>query len=260
VLASGEYSGLRLLPQQPVDNPYLTAAMAPDHIHWIVLDASREPAMRPVGAALGIPRHPIDVGYDVDTVAGEVNEFNWNNDARADGGSGLCQASRTTACLKPLNPRTGWTSVIVPGQVQIVFNALINNDPRPFFMHQSNLTGDRLGYPVMDGVLSAYRAVYGPSAPIENLPAIGDGAVMRNQQLWARAQQAGTVSAWVQGNTITISGPPGTPVPVTVPAGTMAGSASGRAYGFSYAGERSGFTTLGSHPLKLVLGSAPYAG
>jgi hypothetical protein len=260
VLASGEYSGLRLLPQQPVDNPYLTAAMAPDHIHWIVLDASREPAMRPVGAALGIPRHPIDVGYDVDTVAGEVNEFNWNNDAKADGGSGLCQASRTTACLKPLNPRTGWTSVIVPGQVQIVFNALINNDPRPFFMHQSNLTGDRLGYPVMDGVLSAYRAVYGPSAPIENLPAIGDGAVMRNQQLWARAQQAGTVSAWVQGNTITISGPPGTPVPITVPAGTAAGSASGRAYGFSYAGERSGFTTLGSHPLKLVLGAAPYAG
>jgi len=260
LLASGEYSGLRLLPQQPVDNPYLVAAMGADHIHWIVMDASREPAMRPVGAALGIPRHPIDVGEDVDTVAAEVNEFNWNNDSTADGGSGLCQASTTTRCLKPLNEQTGWTSVIVPGQVQIVFNALINNDPRPFFMHQSNLTGDRLAYPVMDGVLSAYRAVYGPSAPIENLPAIGDGAVLRNQQLWAQARQAGTVTAWVQGNTVTISGPPGTPVPVTVPAGTTVGSASGPAYGFSYAGERSGFTTLGSQPLKLRLGSAPYAG
>jgi hypothetical protein len=260
LLASGEYSGLRLLPQQPVDNPYLVAAMAPDHIHWIVMDASREPAMRPVGAAVGIPRHPIDVGEDVDTVAAEINEFNWNNDSEADGGSGLCQASTTTACLKPLNPQTGWTSFIVPGQVRIVFNALINNDPRPFFMHQSNLTGDRLAYPVMDGVLSAYRAVYGPTAPIDNLPAIGDGAVLRDQQLWAQAQRAGTVTAWVQGHTITISGPPGTPVPVTVPAGTTVGSASGPAYGFSYAGERSGFTTLGSQPLKLVLGSAPYAG
>jgi hypothetical protein len=260
VLASGEYSGLRLLPQQPVDNPYLVTAMSTDHIHWIVMDASREPAMRPVGVALGIPRHPIDVGEDVDTVAEEVNEFNWYNDSKADGGSGLCQGSTTTACLQPLNEQTGWTSSIVPAQVEIVFNALINNDPRPFFMHQSNLTGDRLGYPVMDGVLSAYRAVYGPSAPIDNLPTDRDGAVLRDQQLWAQARQAGTVSAWVQGNTITISGPPGTPVPVTAPAGTTVGSAAGPAYGFSYAGERSGFTTLGSQPLKLVLGSAPYTG
>lgn len=259
VLASGEYSGLRLLPQQPVDNPYLVTAMSTDHIHWIVLDASREPDMRPVGAALGIPRHPIDVGEDVDTVAEEVNEFNWYNDSTTDGGSGACQTSTTTACLKPLSEQTGWTSVIVPTQVQIVFNAVINNDPRPFFMHQSNLTGDRLGYPVMDGVLSAYRAVYGPSAPIDNLPTIEDGAVLRNEQLWTQARQAGTVSAWVQGNTVTISGPPGTPVPVTVPAGTRVGSASGPAYGFSYAGELSGFAKLGSQPLKLVLGSAPYA-
>jgi hypothetical protein len=127
-------------------------------------------------------------------------------------------------------------------------------------MHQTNLTGDRLGYGVMDGILSAYRAVYGPSAPIMNLPMDKEGVVLRNQQLWAQARQAGTVSAWVQGNTITISGPPGTPVPVTVPAGTRVGSAAGAAYGFSYAGEQSGFTTLGSQPLKLVLGSAPYTG
>jgi hypothetical protein len=232
--------------------------MDPDHIHWIVLDASREPQMRPVGAALGIPRHPIDVGEDVDTVVEEVNEFNWYNDSKADGGSGLCQASTTTACLKPLSEQTGWTSVIVPTQVKIVFNALINNDPRPFFMHQSNLTGDRLGYPVMDGVLSAYRAVY--RAPVDNLPTIELGAIMRNEQLWTQARQAGTVTAWVQGNTVTISGPPGTPVPVTVPAGTRVGSASGPAYGFSYGGDLSGFAKLGSQPLKLVLGSAPYAG
>jgi hypothetical protein len=260
VVASGEYSGLRILPQQRVDNPSLVQAMGQDHIHWIVLDASREPAMRPVGAALGVPRHPIDVGEDVDTMANEVNEFNWYNTSKADGGSGLCQGSKVTQCLKPLDPKTGWTSFIVPGQVQIVYTAVLNNDPRPFFMHQSNLTGDRLGYPVMDGVLSAYRAVYNASAPIENLPTSGDGAVLRDQQLWARALSAGTVSAWVQGNTVTISGPPGTPVPVTVPAGTTVGSAAGPAYGSRYAGEQSGYATLGTQPLKLTLGSAPYLG
>jgi hypothetical protein len=254
VVATGEYSGLKILPQQPVDNPYLDQALGPDKINWVAMDASREPNMRPVGAALGVPRHPIDVGYDVDTIADEVNEFNWYNDSKADGGSGQCQGSKVTACLKPLSPKTGWTSVIVPGQVQIVFAALINNDPRPFFMHQSNLTGDRLGYPVMDGVLSAYRAVYNSSAPILNLPMSGDGVAMRNQQLWTQAMSAGTVTAWVQGNTVTISGPPGTPVPTTVPAGT--GGSAG--FGSSYGGEQSGYTRLGEQPLRIVLGSAPF--
>ena len=89
VLASGEYSGLRLLPQQPVDSPHLGNAIGPDKIKWVAMDASREPAMRNVGAALGVPRRPIDVGYDVDTVAAEVSEFNWYNTSKADGGSGL---------------------------------------------------------------------------------------------------------------------------------------------------------------------------
>ncbi len=257
-VAPGEYTGLRILPQQPVDNPYMDAVMGPDHIKWVAMDASREPNMRPVGAALGVPRHPIDVGEDVDTVAEEVSEFNWYNDSKADGGGGFCQGSKVTQCLKPLSLKTGWTSFILPSQVQLVFQALLNNDPRPFFMHQSNMTGDRLGYPVMDGILSAYRAVYGPSAPIMNLPMDEDGAVLRNQQLWSEAMHAGTVSAWVQGHTLTISGPPGTPVPVTVPAGATVGSATGPAFGSPYAGEVSEFATLGSKPLKIDLGSDPY--
>jgi hypothetical protein len=257
-LATGEYSGLRILPQQPADNPNLVNAMGPDKIKWVAMDASREPAMRRIGAALGVPRHPIDVGYDVATVPDEVSEFNWYNTSKQDGGSGLCQAGKTTACIKPLNPKTGWTAHILPGQVKIVFAAVLNNDPRPFFMHQSNLTGDRLGYPVMDSVLSAYRAVYGAGAPVVNLPMSGDGQALRNQSGWAQAQAAGTVSAYLQGRTVTIEGPPGTQVPVTVPAATRAGSATGPDFGSPYAGERSGYAKLGSQPLRLVLPSAPY--
>jgi hypothetical protein len=258
VLATGEYSGLRILPQQPRDNPNLVRALGPDKIMWLAMDASREPAMRRIGAALGVPRHPIDVGYDVATVADEVSEFNWFNTSKRDGGSGLCQTVKTTACLKPLDPKTGWTSRIVPGQVKIVFGAVLDNDPRPFFLHQSNLTGNRLGYPVMDGVLGAYRAVYGASAPVVNLPMSGDGAALHHQALWARALRAGTVSAYVQGSTVTISGPPGTQVPVTVPAGTQVGSAAGRLFGGPYANELSGYAMLGSQPLRLALPSAPY--
>jgi hypothetical protein len=254
LLASGEYSGLRQFPQQPVDNPNMLQAMADDHIKWIVMDASRESAMRVVGPALGIPRRPIDVGYDVDTVDNEVNEFNWYNDSKADGGSGLCETSKTTMCRQPLD-NSGWLSTIVPGQSQIVYSGMLNNDPRPVFMHQSNLTGDRLGYPVMDSVLAAYRAVYNSSTPIQNLPTVKDGEIMRDQQLWADAVKAGKITAWVQGNTVTISGPKGTPVPFTAPAGTTLGAA---AFGQKYSHEVSGFTTLGSQPLKFTLPSAPY--
>jgi hypothetical protein len=258
VIATGEYSGLRIAPQQRADNPNLVAALGPDHEQWIAMDASREPQMRPVGAALGVPRHPIDVGYDVDTVADEINEYNWLHTSKADGGSGMCAGSTTTACIKPLNPKTGWTSSILPGQVQIVFLAALDNDPRPFFMHQSNLAGDRLGYAVMDGVLSAYRTVYGPSAPVVNTSMAGDGAALRDQQLWAAALRTGSVTAWVSGATVTVSGPPGTAVPVTVPAGSRAGSASGAVFGQAYGGERSAYVTLGHAPLRLKLPAAPF--
>src|SRR5215469_11653140 len=260
VVATGEYSGLRLLPQQPLDNPYLVRAMGPDKIAWVATDASRSLSMRHVGAALGVPRHPIDVGYDVDTAAAEVNEYNWFNTSKRAGGSGLCQASRTTACIKPLNPATGWASYILPGQVEVVFAAVLANDPRPFFMHQSNLTGGRIAYPVMEGVLAAYRAVYSPGAPLVNLPMSGAGAALHNQSQWAQALRAGTVSAYVHGTTATVTGPAGTPVPLTAPPGTRVGSAAGPAFGAPYGGDRSGYTRLGSRPLTLVLGSAPYRG
>jgi hypothetical protein len=262
VLASGGYSGLRILPQQPADNPHLDNATGPGKIKWVAMDASREPVMRNVGAALGVPRHPIDVGYDVDTVAAEVSKFNWYNTwyntSKADGGSGFCQGSRTTACPKPLNPKTGWTSYIAPGQARIIFSAVLSNDPRPFFMHQSNLTGDRLGYLVMDDVLSAYRAVYAASAPITNLPMSADGVALRNQALWAQALREGTVSAWVQDSTVTIAGPQGVTVPITAPAGTRVGSAAVRPFGSPYAAGLSAYTMLGWQPLTLSLGSAPY--
>jgi hypothetical protein len=244
VLATGEYSGLRILPQQPVDNPSLVRVLGPDRVRWIVME------MRPVGAALGVPRHPIDVGYDVESVAEEVNQYNWFHVSKRDGGSGMCETSTTTACIRPLSPKTGWLSHIVPEQTSIVFAAMLANDPRPFYMHQSNLTGDRLGYPIMDRVLAAYRAVYRPTAPVVNLPVSGDGAALQRQQQWARALRDGTVTAWVQGRTVTVLGPAGTEVPVTVPA---ASSGLPR-----YGATRSGSLRLGRAPLKLTLAAPAF--
>ena len=100
-VATGEYSGLLLLPQQPVDNPSLDAAMGPDGIKWVAMDASREPDMRNVGAALGVPRHPIEVGYDVDTVAEEVSELTGPTRPRPTAAAGSARAARSRPASRP---------------------------------------------------------------------------------------------------------------------------------------------------------------
>jgi len=256
-LAPGEYSGLRILPQQPADNPNLLQAISANGIKWVPLDASREPAMRPVGSALGVPRHPIDVFYNVSTRADEVSEYNWIYDSAADGGSGLCTAAGTT-CLQPLSLAAGWDMFILPRQITTMLTSVVSNDPRPFMFHQSNLTGDRLLYPVVSGVLSGYRAVFAASAPVISQRLSAAGAALHSQDQWARA--AATVSGYVQGSTVTITGPSGTSVPVTAPAGTTVGTARGAAFGSAYGGELSAYTTLGSGGLTLTLKAAPYPG
>jgi hypothetical protein len=256
--APGEYSGLRILPQQPNDNPNLVDAINQDGIGWVAMDASREPAMRPIGTALGLPRHPIDVFYNVATKADETSEYNWIYDSTTNGGSGACQASGN--CLAPLNLKTGWSSFILPVQTRTMLGAVLTNDPRPFYMHQSNLTGDRLGFALMNNVLSSYRSVFAGSTPIVNQRLSADGAVLNAQDVWAQALTTGTVTGYIQGNTVTITGPSGTSVPVTVPNATKIGSAKGAAFGTAYAGELSDRSTLGSGPLILVLKTTPYPG
>ena len=254
--APGEYSGLRILPQQPADNPNLVSAISQDSIAWVAMDASREPAMRPIGTALGLPRHPIDVFYNTATKADETSEYNWIYDSTANGGSGACQS--TGQCLAPLSLKTGWSTFILPVQTRTMLGAVFSNDPRPFYMHQSNLTGDRLGYALMNSVLSGYHAVYAGNTPIVNQQLSADGAALNAQDIWAQALSAGTVSGYIQGNTVTITGPSGTSVPVTVPNGTKIGTAKGSAFGSAYAGEHSDRTTLGSGALTLVLNTTPY--
>jgi hypothetical protein len=258
-LAPGEYSGLRILPQQPVDNPNLVQAITNNGIKWVPIDASRDPAMRPIGSALGVPRHPIDVFYNASTKADETSEYNWIYDSAADGGSGLCTANGTP-CLAPLSLTTGWTSFILPIQVNTMLSTMVQNDPRPFMFHQSNLTGDRLIYPVVLGALTAYRGVYATNAPIVNQRLSAAGAALNSQDKWAQTLSGGSVSGYVQGNTVTVTGPAGTSVPVTVPASTRVGTSKGAVFGASYAQESSAYTTLGSGPLTLVLKTTPYAG
>ncbi|MFF8833406.1 hypothetical protein [Streptomyces sp. NPDC015131] len=237
-LITGEHSGLRLLPQQPDDNPNLAPSLTGNGIAWLAADNSRDPGQRAVGSALTVSRHPINIFYNAGRVAEQVDEYNWIYTSRAQGGSGLCEELASTTCLdRPLDTATGFTGHIVPLETRTALGHVLAGDPRPHFVHQSNLAEDRIGYPVLDGVLSRYEELFAAGTPLVNLPMSGIGAELRDRAAWQAAVRAGDVTAYRIGGTVTVHAPAGLPVAATMPAGTVLG---GGPLGEPYAGTTSG--------------------
>ncbi|MFE0088058.1 hypothetical protein [Streptomyces sp. NPDC059016] len=263
-LVTGEHSGLKLLPQQPEDNPHLAPALADNGITWLGSDNSRDPVQRQVGPALTVSRHPMNVFYNVGRAAEQVDEYNWIYTSRAQGGSGICEDSATTTCLdEPLDPATGYAEHIVPLEARIALGHVLANDPRPHFVHQSNLAEDRIAYPVLDRVLDQYAALYADNTPLVN-PRMKDvGAELRERAAWDRAVKVGQVTAYRIGDTVTVTAPAGTAVRATMPAGTTRVLADGTAaFGEPYAGTVSGSVPPGpgQDTVSLSLPSAPASG
>ncbi|MEU4462136.1 hypothetical protein AB0G20_00145 [Streptomyces sp. NPDC024017] len=244
-LVTGEHSGLKTLPQQPNDNPNLAGALADTGVKWIASDNSREPEQRAVGNALTVPRHPMNVYYNVGTAAEMADEYNWVYTSRADGGSGVCEDNPTSTCLdEPLDPATGYAGHIVPQEARIALGHVLAGDPRPHYAHQSNLAEDRLLYPVMEKVLADYRALFTDSTPLENPRQSAIGTEVQRRAAWQTALVNNRVTAYRIGNTVTVSAPSGTQIPVTAPEGTKKQLLLGTsAFGTPYAGARSAWTT-----------------
>ncbi|MYS40033.1 hypothetical protein GTY23_01960, partial [Streptomyces sp. SID5998] len=170
-LVTGEHSGLRISPQQPADNPNLGPALADNGVTWIASDNSRDPAQRQVGPATTVSRYPMNVFYNAGHASEQVDEYNWIYTSRAQGGSGICEDNpATTTCLPaPLDTATGYSGHIVPLETRIALGHVLAGDPKPHFIHQSNLAEDRLAYPVLNGVLDGYHALFTDDAPLVNL-------------------------------------------------------------------------------------------
>ncbi|GAA2450720.1 hypothetical protein [Streptomyces glaucus] len=251
-LVTGEHSGLRVLPQQPADNPNLALALADTGIAWLGSDNSREPDQRRVGPATTVPRYPMNIFYNAGRAAEQVDEYNWIYTSRAQGGSGICEDNpATTTCLPaPLDPATGYTDHIVPLERRIALGHVLANDPRPHFIHQSNLAEDRIAYPVLDGVLDTYDTLFAENTPVVN-PRMKDiGSELQRRAAWRAAVRDGQVTAYRVGGTVTVEGPDGVAVPATMPEGT---TRAGSAFGEAYAGGRSGWTAAATAPLTLAL-------
>ncbi|MFE7772398.1 hypothetical protein ACFU5O_00530 [Streptomyces sp. NPDC057445] len=243
-LVTGEHSGLRTLPQQPADNPNLASALADNGVRWIASDNSREPQQRAVGSALTVPRHPMNVYYNTGTAAEMADEYNWIYTSRADGGSGICESNPASTCLdEPLDEQTGYAAYIVPQEVRIALGHAVANDPRPHYVHQSNLAEGRILYPVLDGVLAGYGSLFADSAPLVNLRQGDIGTELSRRSAWQKALDGGRVTAYRIGGTVTVQAPSGVDVPVTAPEGTRRQLLLGTAaFGTPYAGQRSAWT------------------
>ncbi|MFI2757370.1 hypothetical protein ACH5A3_00615 [Streptomyces echinatus] len=255
-LVTGEHSGLKTLPQQPQDNPNLGPALAANGVKWTASDNSRESAQRAVGSgALTVPRYPMNVYYNTGTRAEMADEYNWIYTSRADGGSGICEDNPASTCLaEPLDTATGYVDHIVPNEAHTDLGHVLGNDPRPHYVHQSNLAEDRVLYPVLDRVLADYQALFADSAPIVNLRQSAIGAELQNRAKWQTALDAGKVTAYRIGNTVTVGAPSGTKIPVTAPEGTRQQQVLGTtAFGTAYAGERSDWAAPGLLQTALTL-------
>lgn len=120
---------------------------------------------------------------------------------------------------------------------------VLNNDPRPHYVHQSNLAEDRTLYPVLNQVLDTYRTLYAPSAPIVNQSMKDTGVEFQRRAAWNAAVAANQVTAYRIGKVVTVKAPSGVVAPVTAPTGTKKQLLLGTAdFGTAYAGSRSTWT------------------
>ncbi|MCX5211923.1 hypothetical protein OG689_22005 [Kitasatospora sp. NBC_00240] len=265
-LVTGEHSGLLTAPQETSDNPYLAPSLVTNGVKWTASDASRESGQRAVGSStLTVPRYPMNVFYNAGTAVEETDEYNWIYTSVANGGSGVCENNANSTCLTtPLNTSTGYTSYIVPLEARIDLGHVLNNDPRPHFIHQSNLAEGRIVYPVLDTVLSTYRNLYADNAPIVNLPQREIGAEFQRRAAWNTALAAGQITAYRIGDTVTVNAPAGLASEATMPTGTVQKLTFGStAFGTAYAGTLSGWVKAGSLQstvtLKLTAAQTPAA-
>jgi hypothetical protein len=236
-LVTGEHGGLRAPPQMEEDNPELASALTATGVLTLASDASGEGQQRAVGSALTVPRHPINLNYSAGTVAETVDHYNWARTSVADGGSGHCE--RDSSCVEPVDPTTGFASVVVPREANLALSHVLANDPRPHYAHQSQMAEGRTIYPVVERVLETYRELFTETRPLLTPTMTQSRRVLARQANWAAALRRGEVEGWIKGGVVTVRTDAPVTVPLTTPPGTTVEKAGGALFGEPYGGQQS---------------------
>ncbi len=230
-LVTGGHTGLADLAAVPPhgENPELAAALHAQGIRFIACDASRPYPVHPrdpdgprwpagtpfaVGSATAIPRYPTALAWNVATEQQALDAI--RSPAHGD-------------------PPSSWDEV-VSGEARRILAALMSNDPRPHYFHQSNLVGggERGGLlcALIDAVLDPYRALIAPDVPILQPTLREIGALLLRWTAWRAALAAGSITGYADESQVTIVNSASTALEVPL---------SGTQLGTEYGGTRSGW-------------------
>ncbi|MHB8468485.1 MAG: hypothetical protein ACYDCH_01835 [Gaiellaceae bacterium] len=194
-LVTGQHSGLR--------NPRLPQALAEAGIRTLASDASRDPLPLAFGAAVALPRHPMNVYQDAATRAEELAEFNYR---------------RVTACtgLGCLSRPVTWPQFVARESTRQL-RVVLGNDPRPSFAHESNLAKDRILLDVLSATLAEYRRLL--TVPFEQPTMTASLAELTKRLAWIAAVRKNQVSVVRRAHAVALT----SAVPIAAPL-TVAGS------------------------------------
>ena len=112
-----------------------------------------------------VPRYPSNVYYNASRQAQQLDEYNWIYTSPAGGGN-CTPIPNVTTCR---STKATWAQYVA-SENGVMFRHVVDNDPRPHYIHQSNLADYNpalpetdpgqggIAYPVFGGLLARYEA------------------------------------------------------------------------------------------------------
>ena len=182
-LVTGEHSGLKILPQQPDDNPNLAGALADTGIKLARQRTTpASPQQRTVGPALTVPRYPMNIFFNVGHAP--PSRSTSTTGSTPAGPTAAAASARTTrpppACIAPLTPPPATPTYIVPLETRIALGHVARPTTRARTTSTSP-TWPRTGslYPVLDSSSPATGRSSPTNTPIVNLRMTAIGAELQ---------------------------------------------------------------------------------
>ena len=200
-LVTGAHTGLANVAEDPprAENIHLRGALRAQGIRYVACDASRPypgtggSAPSPpgtvfaIGTAIAVPRHPTVLPHDAATASQVLDRL------RSEGQPGVLSFDQ-----------------VVLGESRRIFNAVLSNDPRPHYFHQSNLiAGDdehasALLYVLLDAVLDRWNTYLSADVPLLQPTLSEVGRLLLSLQAWQLVRAVGSIRAYVDGDRVTV--------------------------------------------------------
>jgi hypothetical protein len=196
-LVSGNHSGL--------GNIDLPGALADMGVRWLAADNSRDPVQRTIGPARTVPRHPTNMYFNVCTREAQLDEYHHLFLARM--GRRPSAATQTR-----LAPATTWMRFL-DLEAQTMLQHMLANDPRPHYVHQSNLAGDRMLYDLVEATLDRHRGLF--SVEVAQPTLAEAGAELARQAAWQDALHGRRVTAFLEDGRMHLRSTEPVQIPVT---------------------------------------------